>query len=290
MKYLVFGETIWDVYPDKQVIGGAPFNFSANSALLGDEVHFITGIGHDDLGDQALSHIAGYGIKTDLVCRNDKPTGQCIVTLDEKGVPQYRVLDGAAYDHVTVDEDMIAKIREIKPTLFYFNTLAQRCEVSRNAIRKILDTVRFEHIFCDVNIRPNCWDKETLGLCMSRASIVKISEEEAHFLTDCGLIDMNGRTFDQAVGEAFPNLKLLVYTMGAAGSAVYDFEHGTQEFSGEPEKVEVVSTVGAGDCYSASFVHTYLAGGSIAEAIRFATERSNVVVAHTEAIPWKAGV
>ena len=35
VKYLVFGEIIWDVYPDKRVIGGAPFNFSANVSLMG---------------------------------------------------------------------------------------------------------------------------------------------------------------------------------------------------------------------------------------------------------------
>lgn len=288
MKYLVFGEIIWDVYPNKLVIGGAPFNFSANSALLGEEVYFITGIGRDELGEQALMRIAEYGVKTDLVCENDKPTGQCIVSLDEKGVPQYRVLEDTAYDHVTVDDVMLDRLREMKPDVFYFNTLAQRCDVSRKAVKKIIDSVDFGHIFCDVNIRPNCWDAESLKLCMSKASIVKISDEEAHFLSDCGLIDLNDRTFEQAVAEAFPNLMLLVYTMGAKGSAVYDFVNGTCEYSGEPAEVEVVSTVGAGDCYSASFLHKYLAGAGIAESISFAAERSNVVVANTDAIPWKA--
>ena len=72
---------------------------------------------------------------------------------------------------------------------------------------------------------------------------------------------------------------------GAKGSVVYDFEHGDVYESGEPEKVKVVSTVGAGDCYSASFVHSYLTGASIPEAIRTTSRRSNIVVSHTEAIP-----
>ena len=38
MKYLVFGETIWDVYPDKSVIGGAAYNFAAHAALMGADV------------------------------------------------------------------------------------------------------------------------------------------------------------------------------------------------------------------------------------------------------------
>lgn len=285
MKYLVFGETIWDVYPDKSVIGGAPFNFSANTALMGGEVYFITGLGQDELGEKAAGCIRDYGIKTDFLCYNGKPTGQCIVALDEKGVPRYNVLTDTAYDNVTVSDAELEAIRALEPDVFYFNTLAQRCAVSKAAICSILDSVSFRHIFCDINIRPGCWDRDSLKLCMERATIVKISEEEAHFLTDCGLIDTTDSTFDQAAAKAFPNLKLLVYTMGAKGSAVYDLEHGTEEFSGEPEQVKVVSTVGAGDCYSASFVYTYLSGGSIGDAIRTATARSNVVVANTEAIP-----
>ena len=119
---------------------------------------------------------------------------------------------------------------------------------------------------------------------MERADIVKISDEEAHFLTECGLVDA-GLPFGDAVRKSYPNLKILVYTMGAKGSVVYDFANDTTYESGEPEQVKVVSTVGAGDCYSASFVHSYLTGASIPDAIRTASRRSNIVVSHTEAIP-----
>lgn len=284
MKYLVFGEIIWDVYPDKSVIGGAPFNFSANVALMGGDVYFVTGLGHDELGKRAEEYIVNYGIKTEFLCRNDKPTGQCLVTLNDKGVPQYNVLTDVAYDNVTVDEAMLSAMKAAKPEVFYFNTLAQRCEVSEKAIRSILDSMEFDCVFCDVNIRPGCWNRDSLNLCMERADIVKISDEEAHFLTECGLVE-TGLPFADAVRKAYPNLKVLVYTMGAKGSAVYDYACGTAYESGEPEQVKVVSTVGAGDCYSASFVHSYLTGASIPEAIRTASLRSNIVVSHTEAIP-----
>lgn len=284
MKYLVFGEIIWDVYSDKSVIGGAPFNFSANVALMGGDVYFVTGLGHDELGKKAEQYIADYGIKTDFLCRNDKPTGQCLVTLNEKGVPQYNVLTDVAYDNVTVGSEMLESMKTCKPGVFYFNTLAQRCEVSRKAILTILDNMEFDCVFCDVNIRPGCWDHDSLNLCMERADIVKISDEEAHFLTECGLVDAE-LPFADAVHKAYPNLKLLIFTMGSKGSCVYDFAEGKVYESGEPGKVKVVSTVGAGDCYSASFVHSYLTGAAIPEAIRIASHRSDIVVSHTEAIP-----
>ena len=37
MKYLVFGEVLWDVYPNKKYIGGAPLNFAAHLALRNKE-------------------------------------------------------------------------------------------------------------------------------------------------------------------------------------------------------------------------------------------------------------
>ena len=55
MKYIVYGEVIWDIYPDGEVIGGAPFNFSAHLAHLGDEVYLISAVGKDELGDRAFS-------------------------------------------------------------------------------------------------------------------------------------------------------------------------------------------------------------------------------------------
>jgi len=284
MKYLVFGETIWDVYPDKNVIGGAAFNFSANSALLGEDVWFITGLGNDSLGDEAEEHIKNYGVKTDFICRGDKSTGRCIVSLDEKGIPSYNVLTDTAYDNITADDKLIDAIRRVNPDLFYINTLAQRNSVSRKALRTIVDSVKFNHIFCDINIREGCYDDDSIKFCLSRSDIIKISDEEQHYISDCLNIDA-GTSFPDALSKAYPNLKLLVFTMGAKGSAVYDFEHGTSEFSGEPKKVQVVSTVGAGDCYSASFIHKYLSGAGISASIDFAAERSGIVVAHKEAIP-----
>ena len=50
MQILSFGEILWDIFPDKKVIGGAPFNFSAHLAKLGAQVSFVTEVGDDELG------------------------------------------------------------------------------------------------------------------------------------------------------------------------------------------------------------------------------------------------
>ena len=284
MRILVFGETIWDVYPDKSTLGGASLNFCANLALLGDETWLFTGLGRDELGRRAAEMIRDYGIRDDFIQLSDRPTGQCIVTLGEGGMPSYHVLQDTAYDNLRADDGTIDAIGKAGFDVFYFNTLSQRSPVSRASVRAILDRVNFPEIFCDVNIREGCWDRDSLALCMERATVAKVSREEAHFFPDCGLTDP-ALPFPDAVRKAFPNVRLLVYTLDADGSAVYDYETGTAHFSGKPEAVEVVSTVGAGDCYGASFLHCWMAAGDIAEAIRFAADRCRVVVSNTEAIP-----
>ena len=84
--------------------------------------------------------------------------------------------------------------------------------------------------------------------------------------------------------KAFPNINTLVFTKGAKGSEVYDARNDKTYCSQNVPKVEVLSTVGAGDSYGAAFLDSVKKGESIEEAIAKATERSARVVASYEAI------
>ena len=286
MKAIIYGETIWDIYPEEQVIGGAPFNFSAHLAHLGDETYLISAVGQDELGDNAVAMAAHHGIKTDLIQKNTYKTGACLVTLDEKGIPSYNVLTDTAYDHIAADEALLHRIHALDADVFYFNTLIQRAGESKASLIRILSECDFREIFCDINLRKDCFDRESLSLCMEKATIVKISDEEGHFLYDLGLLTDTAPDLPHAVAARYPNIRLVVYTLGKDGSEVLDTESGKLFESGKPEDVKVVSTVGAGDCFGATFVSTYMAGKSIPDAIRAATERSNIVVSHREAVPF----
>ena len=71
---------------------------------------------------------------------------------------------------------------------------------------------------------------------------------------------------------------------GENGSLVYSkTEDKFYEFSAE--KAEVVSTVGAGDSYSAAFLCEYLKSGDISAAGKSAAKLSAIVVSHREAVP-----
>ena len=62
MKVLGFGEIIWDIYPEKQTIGGAMFNFCAHMAHLGDEAYIISAVGNDSFGLNAGRELMRHGV------------------------------------------------------------------------------------------------------------------------------------------------------------------------------------------------------------------------------------
>ena len=283
MKTIIFGEVIWDVYPDKKTIGGAPFNFGANISLLGDEAFLVTAVGNDELGENALKEMKHYGIKTVLVSKSTYPTGRCTVTLDENKIPSYFVHENTAYDNITITDETIEKIKAINADVFYFNTLIQRNETSRNSLKKILSECSFKEVFCDINIREGCYSKESILLCMERATMVKISDEELHYLYDTQVIPEDATTLAH-ICTIFPNIKMLLFTEGEKGSRVYDATENKTYFSKKVPNVEVVSTVGAGDSYGAAFINSIYQGDTIDTAINKASKLSAKVVAGCEAI------
>ncbi|MBP5255495.1 MAG: hypothetical protein J6Z80_00410, partial [Clostridia bacterium] len=238
MKVIGFGEIIWDVYPEESVIGGAMLNFCSHMAHLGDTVCLLSAIGQDGLGKAALDELKRHGVMTGFVQKNKKDTGRCIVTLDENKKPTFNVLTDTSYDNIRADVPVIEKIRGFGADLFVFNTLIQRSPVSRKALKTILDKVSFPEIFCDINIRQGCYDRESLLLCMEKATVVKISDDEGHFLLDLGIIEpYDPADLPRAVAEKFRNIRAVIYTRGAEGSEVFDAKSGETFRSGRPEQV-----------------------------------------------------
>ena len=173
MKIMAIGEIIFDIFNGEAEIGGAPLNFCAHCSLIGEESALVSATGKDNLAETAISHLKNFGVETRFVTENDYPTGKCIVTVNN-GIPSYNVLRPVAYDKIGISDDMIEKIKDYNADVFAFGTLIQRDEVSRNAVKRILSECRFPHVFCDVNLRPDCFDEESCLLCLENADIIKI--------------------------------------------------------------------------------------------------------------------
>ena len=68
MKLLSFGEVLWDVYPNKKCLGGAPLNFAAHFSKLGGEAYILSAIGNDEFKTETLKKLEAWGVCKDYLC------------------------------------------------------------------------------------------------------------------------------------------------------------------------------------------------------------------------------
>lgn len=270
MKILAFGEVLWDVYPDSRYIGGAVMNFSAHASRLGAKTYFASAVGNDEEGSDAISFMNNCGIDTKFVAVSERyETGKCMVTLDEKGIPSYNLLNDVAYDHIPcpdTDCDVLS-----------FGTLALRNDENIAVIKKLLKK-DYREIFVDINIRPPFYSHETVSLCLENATILKVSDEELHYL--CSETDL--RLAAQTITQQHENIKLIIITMGEKGAFVYD---GREFIFEDGIKTDAVSTVGAGDSFSAAFLVNFLNGKPLDRCLDAAVRLSSFVVSQQAAVP-----
>ena len=280
MNVLSFGEILWDVYPDKKYIGGAPLNFAAHFIKLGGDAAMISALGDDELGREALEKLKGWKINSDHVAvLKNVPTGKCLVTLDGGGKPSYDLLYGVAYDNID------CSLAGERFDALYFGTLALRGGDNMRGLKKIIENNGFGEIFVDVNVRPPFYSKESISFALENATVVKISDEELPVVTR--EIFGSEPTFSDAakmIAARFSRIKMIVITRGADGAYAYDAKE-KKEYNSAAEKVEVVSTVGAGDSFSAAFMHGYLSGEPTEKCLSRAGKLAALVVSKADAIP-----
>lgn len=280
MKLLSFGEVLFDIDGRDACIGGAPLNLAAHLTLQGWETCIVSAVGDDELGKRAISEIEKIGIGTSYInILPDRETGKCIVTLDENSVPTYDLLTDMAYDHIKYPK------LDGKFDILAFGTLALRMEPNTEVIKRIIQSNSFAEIYTDLNIRmPFCCERNIL-FCLENATILKISDEELPYVSEA----VFGKSY--ACGEIcplfsdkFPQLKIIIITAGDKGAYAYICGDKRLCFC-EAERVNVVSTVGAGDSFGAAFLAKYFTGADIQACLEFASGISAFVVSNKGAIP-----
>lgn len=273
MKILAFGEILWDIFGGEKKIGGAPLNFISHCALLGAETDIVSAVGKDALGKEALEAVKAFGVGTDYVEVIKKmPTGYCEVTLDADGVPSYDLVTDVAYDNIPCPK----KIKDTYDAL-YFGSLALRDARSMSGLSKLLSKRVAKEVFCDINVRQDYCTSEILEFCLKNANILKFSREE---------MDIFGKGSIIATAEyllnVYTNIHTVVITLDSDGACC--FTRKGRWFAKCPE-AEVVSTVGAGDSFSAAFVVNYLAGEKASVCLNRACTLGSYVVTQLGAIP-----
>ncbi|MDH3393027.1 MAG: PfkB family carbohydrate kinase, partial [Desulfobulbaceae bacterium] len=149
-KIVTVGEVVWDVFPDRRVLGGAPVNVAYHLHSLGIDVSVITRIGCDPLAEETLKHLGDLGLPLEGVQRDATlPTGRVNVTISDNE-PSFDIVAPAAWD--AIDYAPAGDLLGDQPFSLVFGTLAQRDLRSREAICRLRQQAVAR--FYDVNLRP----------------------------------------------------------------------------------------------------------------------------------------
>lgn len=277
MKILIFGEILWDVFGDKKEIGGAPFNFAAHLTKLSADSYIVSALGNDELGKEANEKINELGINSDYIKFVDKPTGYCKVSF-EGNTPNYNLVSGVAYDFIpyqSINGEFDA---------FYMGTLAQRNDVSRETLNSLLKNHKYKEVFFDINIRQNYYTHEIIENSLRHTTILKISREEIGVFSSLNICPTDDiQKTCSALSEKY-HLKLILVTLDKDGAMFFDCKNKNAVYSRKPIS-KVVSTVGAGDSFSACFLYNYLEGKKPETCLDRAVTLSDYVVTKLGAIP-----
>ena len=251
LKAVAYGEVLWDVFPDKKKIGGAPLNVALRMKTLGCDVAMISCVGKDQDGEAILKHVKELGLDTASIMESDKfPTGLVEVTLNDKGSASYVINYPSAWDKIVLNDS--AKGLVDRADVLIYGSLVCRDEVSRKSLEELLHTNAYK-VF-DVNLRKPHYTYEILEKLMLSADFIKFNDEE--------IIEIASALQSPfaSIEENIPfiakktNTNAICVTRDKDGALLY-WKGKLYENEGYP--VKVADTVGAGDSFLASLI-TYL--------------------------------
>jgi len=280
MKVLAFGEILWDVIEGTEWLGGAPFNFAAHTAKCGNESYIISRLGSDFLGMRAYNLSRAHNVDVSFIQWDEvHPTGIVDVSLVD-GQPDYVIRQNVAYDFI--DSTTASTLSSQKFDIFYFGSLAQRCKVSSRALYAILERNSFKHIFYDVNLRKDGYSEEIIKKSLAACTMFKLNIDELSVISKFLVGEsLTQEAFCECVKTLYPNVRTIIITASERGCFV--FEDQLLYVPGTP--VTVRDAVGAGDAFSAAFMHVYGLTGDAFLSARVANQVGAFVATRTGAIP-----
>ena len=241
--------------------GGAPCNVLALLTKLGHKTAFIGKVGKDGFGSQLQAALVETGISTEGLCWDETVhTTLAVVHTFADGDRDFSFYRNPGADmRLTTGEVNMELIRQAK--IFHFGTLSMTDEPVRSATYAAIAEAEKAGILrsFDPNLRPPLWRtleeaKEQVLYGLAHCDILKISDNEIQWLTELEDFDAGIRW----IQERFPQIRLILLSMGRDGSRAYTGETMAQAGG---FTVNTIETTGAGDTFFGGILHHVLKWG-----------------------------
>jgi fructokinase len=274
---VIWGELLWDRFPDGDRLGGAPANVAWHLAQVGGWPQLVTRVGNDDDGRRAIEALSALCDPELVQIDPERATGEVTVQI-ENGEPRYTLHPDRAWERIECTDQV--KTALATAGVFVYGTLAQRKPDGLFAWREARAAAACTRV-CDLNLRPT--DQYTLAIteAIAAADIVKANDRELAALHDwMGWDDPIAKLRLRGVND---RPRVVAVTHGTEGSTIY----------GEREPIRIPGfparpggdNVGCGDAYLAVLVHGLTSGWDLARSGRAASRYAAAVASERGATP-----
>ena len=273
-----------------QNAGGAVANMVAAASGFGMDTAYLGMVGDDAFGRYLAGVLQSRGVDVSGLKISEKVhTTLAFVHLFPNGDRDFSFFRKPGADIMyTVDDLDLEAIRSAR--VFHFGSLSLTDEPVRSATFEALKAAKLAGVTVsyDPNYRPPLWDsadeaKKYMLKGLEYADVVKISDNEVQFLF--GDMDME----EAARMLVKRGAKLAFVTMGSEGAA-FACSEGSGVEPGFPAKA--VDTTGAGDCFTAGVLSSYIRSGlkppsvcGLREFARFGNAAASICVEGRGGIP-----
>lgn len=241
-------------------IGGAVYNLTRALARQGVETLYLNPLSKDRFGRELAAGLLHDGVHLAMPSPVQQVTSLAVVGVGPQGHPDYSFYrEGVADRAITTAEMTTACAKATTLSLvctgalalspddadLYLPWLASQREAGRTVV-------------IDANLRPSVMPdlnlyRRHVMVALQYADVIKASDEDLEYL------DLPGTNAIQRAIHLLEKSRanLVALTRGSAGASLLT-RHGQVFHARETERVNVIDTVGAGDCFLAGLVSAML--------------------------------
>ena len=255
-----------------QAMGGKGANQAVAAHKLGGDVKFITCLGRDANGQNALKYYQeeGLDVSSSLIV-DDVPSGTAIILVEEKGENCIVITPGA---NKMLTSDYIYKVEK---DIIASDMVVMQMEIPCDTVKTVCELAHKNHKTVLLNVAPACQLDEDL---IKMIDILVVNETEAETISG-EKIELVGKevVVDKLLSMG---VNTVVLTLGKKGCLL---KNNQRVLFVPAFVVETVDSTAAGDTFCGALVAELGRGHTWDVALKFATAASAICVTRMGAQP-----
>jgi fructokinase len=274
---VIWGEVLWDRFPDGHRLGGAPANVAWHLGQAGGWARLASRVGADADGQRAIDELSQVCDADLIQIDAERGTGEVLVHISADGEPRYTLVPGRAWERIECTDDVKGALAEAG--VLVYGTLAQHTETGIAGWRQAIAAADCLKV-CDINLRRNSQsveaEKRAAREAIDAADIIKVNDQELARIAEWF-------SWREPLAALRRGKRVVALTHGARGATLY----------GDDRVVEIAGVqaapggdnVGCGDAFIAILVHGMTLGWDLETSGRAAARWASAVAGVRGATP-----